>query len=96
LHEQRYRRRFADLLAGTKVSAEPLAHLVRESADAPEGALVLLHSRGADEADLVPVLDAPRRTRVDYREHGGAHQIDPASVGPMRAWVRERVPDLHQ
>lgn len=48
------------------MSAEPLAHLVRESANEPEGALVLLHGRGADESDLVPVLDAldPQRRLV--------------------------------
>ncbi len=41
-------------------------HLVRESAQEPRGALVLLHGRGADEADLVPVLDAldPERRLV--------------------------------
>jgi len=40
------------------VSSEPLVHLLRESAGEPAGALVLLHGRGADERDLVPVLDA--------------------------------------
>ena len=35
----------------------PLVHVVRETAGAPEGALVLLHGRGADEHDLVSVLD---------------------------------------
>ena len=32
--------------------------LVREAAGEPEGALVLLHGRGADERDLFPLLDA--------------------------------------
>jgi phospholipase/carboxylesterase len=44
--------------------AEPLVHLVREVAGEPAGALVLLHGRGADEHDLVPlfdVLDPERR-----------------------------------
>ena len=36
---------------------EPLAALVREPAGEPEGALVLLHGRGADEHDLFPLLD---------------------------------------
>ena len=40
------------------MSSEPLVHLLRESAGEPAGALVLLHGRGADERDLVPVLDA--------------------------------------
>jgi phospholipase/carboxylesterase len=37
--------------------AEPLTHLVREAAGEPQGTLVLLHGRGADETDLVPILD---------------------------------------
>jgi phospholipase/carboxylesterase len=37
---------------------QPLVHTVREAAEDPEGALVLLHGRGADEYDLQPVLDA--------------------------------------
>lgn len=36
----------------------PLPVVVREAAGPPEGALVLLHGRGADEHDLQPVLDA--------------------------------------
>jgi phospholipase/carboxylesterase len=39
------------------VSAPELVHVVREAAGTPEGALVLLHGRGADEHDLGPVLD---------------------------------------
>jgi phospholipase/carboxylesterase len=34
-----------------------LQALVREPAAKPDGALVLLHGRGADEADLYPLLD---------------------------------------
>jgi phospholipase/carboxylesterase len=37
--------------------AEDLTALVREPAGEPEGALVLFHGRGADEHDLVPLLD---------------------------------------
>jgi len=41
------------------MSAPPtLDHLIRPAAREPEGALVLLHGRGADEHDLVPLLDA--------------------------------------
>lgn len=34
-----------------------LPHLIREPAGEPQGALVLSHGRGADEADLQPFLD---------------------------------------
>jgi phospholipase/carboxylesterase len=37
---------------------EGLRHSVRPAAGEPEGALVLLHGRGADEHDLVPLLEA--------------------------------------
>jgi phospholipase/carboxylesterase len=37
--------------------SEPLVHLVREVPGEPAGALVLLHGRGADEHDLVPLFD---------------------------------------
>jgi phospholipase/carboxylesterase len=36
---------------------EPLRHRERPAAREPEGALVLLHGRGADENDLFPLLD---------------------------------------
>jgi len=47
-------------------AADPLVHVVRESAGEPAGALVLLHGRGADERDLVGVLDVldPERRLV--------------------------------
>ena len=40
-----------------------LVHGVREPAGEPDGALVLLHGRGADEHDLAPLLDALDRER---------------------------------
>ncbi|HEV7804999.1 MAG TPA: phospholipase [Solirubrobacteraceae bacterium] len=40
------------------MSPEPLVHREREPDGQAVGALVLLHGRGADEHDLVPVLDA--------------------------------------
>lgn len=46
------------------MSLEELQHRVRPAAGEPEGALVLFHGRGADELDLVPlleVLDPDRR-----------------------------------
>ena len=48
------------------MSVEPLVHLVREPAGEPEGALVQLHGRGADEHDLVALLDVldPERRLV--------------------------------
>jgi phospholipase/carboxylesterase len=36
---------------------DPLVHRVRDPRAEPEGALVLLHGRGADEQDLFPLLD---------------------------------------
>lgn len=49
-----------------EMTSEPLVHVVREAAGAPEGALILLHGRGADEHDLGPVLDVldPERRLV--------------------------------
>jgi phospholipase/carboxylesterase len=35
----------------------PIEHRTRPAAGEPEGALVLLHGRGADELDLAPLLD---------------------------------------
>jgi phospholipase/carboxylesterase len=37
---------------------DPLEHQVRPAGGDPEGALVLMHGRGADELDLLPLLDA--------------------------------------
>ena len=39
------------------MSFEPLVHVIREAAQEPAGALVLLHGRGADEHDLTSLLD---------------------------------------
>jgi phospholipase/carboxylesterase len=36
---------------------ESLAHRIRPAAGEPEGALVLIHGRGADEHDLFPLID---------------------------------------
>jgi phospholipase/carboxylesterase len=46
--------------------------LVREPAGDPEGALVLLHGRGADERDLHPLLDAldPERRLLGLTPRG--------------------------
>jgi phospholipase/carboxylesterase len=49
-----------------------LAHLVREPAGEPAGALVLFHGRGASEHDLYPLLDAldPRRRLLGLAPRG--------------------------
>jgi phospholipase/carboxylesterase len=66
--------------------AEPLIRaLVREAAGEPEGALVLLHGRGADEHDLHPLLDAldPERRLLGVTPRG------PLSLPPGGAhWYR--------
>ncbi|MBS1869973.1 MAG: phospholipase [Actinobacteria bacterium] len=51
---------------------ELLAHRVRPAADAPQGALVLLHGRGTDEDDLQPLADAldPERRLVALTPRG--------------------------
>lgn len=48
------------------LSGVRLDHLIRPASGAPRGALVLLHGRGADEHDLVPLIDLldPRRELV--------------------------------
>jgi phospholipase/carboxylesterase len=40
------------------MTATDLTHGVRPARDAPDGALVLLHGRGADQFDLLPLADA--------------------------------------
>jgi phospholipase/carboxylesterase len=49
-----------------------LRHLERPAAGTPEGALVLLHGRGADEHDLFPLLDAldPERRLLGITPRG--------------------------
>jgi phospholipase/carboxylesterase len=55
-----------DPLVPASGDVAPLVHLVRDSPGRPAGALILLHGRGADERDLVPVLDVldPERRLV--------------------------------
>jgi phospholipase/carboxylesterase len=54
------------------VSADALHALVRPAAAEPEGLLVLLHGRGADERDLFPLLDLldPERRLVGVTPRG--------------------------
>jgi phospholipase/carboxylesterase len=67
-----------------------LRALERPAAAEPEGALVLLHGRGADETDLFPLLDAldPERRLQGYTPRaplalppGGAHWYVVPRVG---------------
>jgi phospholipase/carboxylesterase len=67
-----------------------LRALERPAAREPQGALVLLHGRGADEHDLVPLLDAldPERRLHGYTPRaplslppGGAHWYAVPRVG---------------
>jgi phospholipase/carboxylesterase len=67
------------------VTIEPLRFLERPAAGATEGALVLLHGRGADERDLFPLLDA---LDPDRRLHGITPR-GPLSLPPGGAhWYR--------
>ena len=70
--------------------AEDLTALVREAAGEPEGALVLFHGRGADEHDLLPLLDVldPERRFVGITPRGplslppgGAHWYAVREIG---------------
>jgi phospholipase/carboxylesterase len=70
--------------------AEDLTVRVREAAGEPEGALVLFHGRGADEHDLVPLLDVldPERRFVGLTPRGplslppgGAHWYAVHEIG---------------
>lgn len=72
------------------MSFEPLVHVVREADGEPDGALILLHGRGADEHDLFPLLDAldPERRLHGYTPRaplslppGGAHWYHVPRVG---------------
>jgi phospholipase/carboxylesterase len=68
---------------------DALAHDVRTARGEPDGALVLLHGRGADELDLVPLLgelDPERRfvgvtPRAPLRLSGGFHWYVSRAVG---------------
>ncbi len=62
-----------------------LTYRVREASGPPQGALVLLHGRGADESDLFPLLDMldPERRFVGLTPRG------PLSLPPGGAhWYR--------
>lgn len=62
----------------TGAAVAPLPVLWREARGEPEGALVLLHGRGADEHDLYPLLDLldPER-RLLGATPGGPHDLAP-------------------
>lgn len=68
-----------------------LVHVVREAAAEPEGALILLHGRGADEHDLAPLLDVldPERRLVGLTP--GAPLPGPAGSGGRWWYMVPRV-----
>lgn len=70
--------------------ADALDHLTRPSVGPPEGLLVLFHGRGADERDLVPLLEAldPERRLLGVTPRGplrlppgGAHWYAVREIG---------------
>ena len=72
------------------MSTEPLTHRERRASGAPEGALVLMHGRGADENDLSPFFDRldPERRLLGLAPRGplalppgGAHWYSVARIG---------------
>ncbi len=72
------------------MTAPAIEHRVRPAAGEPEGALVLLHGRGADEYDLAPLLDAldPERRLFGVLPRGplalppgGAHWYAVRAIG---------------
>ena len=82
---------------------DPLVALWREPAGEPEGALVLLHGRGADEHDLYPLLDLldPERRLLGVTPGGPLHlppdfehlreQVEPLLTplpDPRAGWTR--------
>ncbi|MDP2711306.1 MAG: phospholipase [Solirubrobacteraceae bacterium] len=68
-----------------------LVHVVREAAGEPAGALILLHGRGADEHDLVPMLDEldPERRLVGLTP--GAPLPGPGGMGGRWWYMVPRV-----
>ena len=71
--------------------AGELVHRIRPAAGEPEGALVLLHGRGADEHDLLPLLEAldPERRLVGVTPRGPLRCRREAPTG---TWSGARVP----
>jgi phospholipase/carboxylesterase len=72
------------------VSADSLVYRLRAADGEPDGALVLFHGRGADEHDLMPLLDAldPQRRLVGVCPRGplrlppgGAHWYVVEAIG---------------
>ena len=69
----------------TAAGLDVLDHLARPAAGEPEGALILLHGRGADEHDLFGLLDLldPKRRLAAYTA-GGPLSLPPGG----RHWYR--------
>jgi phospholipase/carboxylesterase len=73
-----------------RLERSPIVHRTRPAAGVPAGAVVLLHGRGADEADLAPLLDLldPERRLVGLAPRGplalppgGAHWYVVREIG---------------
>jgi len=66
---------------------DTLDHVVREAEGDPQGALILLHGRGADERDLLPLLDVidPDKRLVGLTPGGPLHPPAPATG---RSWYK--------
>lgn len=73
------------------MTPQPLVHVVREAAGEAEGALILLHGRGADEHDLASVLDIldPERRLVGLTP--GAPLPGPGGAGGRWWYMVPRV-----
>ena len=67
------------------MSFDPLVHVVREADGEPDGALVLLHGRGADEHDLTSLLDVLDPARRCVGVTPGAPLPGPGA-SPGRWW----------
>jgi predicted esterase len=55
----------------------------REALGDPNGLLVLVHGRGTDERDLLPL--------ADVLESESEHNIDPADVPRAVAWLAQTI-----
>ena len=74
---------------------ETLRHLERPAAGEPEGALVLLHGRGADEHDLFPVLGLldPERRLVGITQRIACRRRPGGAPVPARRHIPTPDPD---
>ena len=78
----------AETVVATFVDAVTLTHLERPARGEPEGLLVLLHGRGADEHDLFPLLDVldPERRLLGVTPRGAARRCRRAARTGTRCY----------